>query len=59
MQNPGEFFLGIEAVLTIAEIKTAVELFEEGDTNAFTALAAIITAVESHQAKVQPRQKAA
>ena len=38
------------AILTLAEIKAAVEVFDRGDTNVFDALDAIIVAVEAHQA---------
>ena len=38
------------AVLTLAEIKAAVERFDRGDSNAFDALDTIIVAVETHQA---------
>lgn len=59
MQNSPEFFLGIEAVLTIGEIKTAVHRFDEGDTNAFATLDAVIGVIASYQAKCQPHRKAA
>jgi hypothetical protein len=38
------------AILTLAEIKTAVERFDRGDTNVFDALDAIVVSVEAHQA---------
>ena len=38
------------AILTLAEIKAAVESFDRGDTNVFDALDAIIVAVEAHRA---------
>ena len=37
-------------ILTLAEIKAAVETFDRGDTNVFDALDAIIVSVEAHQA---------
>jgi hypothetical protein len=37
-------------ILTLAEIKAAVETFDRGETNVFDALDAIIVAVEAHQA---------
>lgn len=49
------------AILTLAEIKVAVEAFDRGDTNAFDALDTIIVAVEAHQATAtpEPRREAA
>lgn len=38
------------AILTLAEIKAAVQAFDRGDTNVFDALDAIIVAVEAHHA---------
>ena len=37
-------------ILTLAEIKAAVEAFDRGDTNVFDALDAVIVAVEAYQA---------
>jgi len=37
------------AILTLAEIKAAVEAFDRGKSNVFDALDAIIVAVEAHQ----------
>ena len=42
--------LATTAILTLAEIKAAVEAFDRGDTNVFDALDAIFVAVEAHQA---------
>jgi len=53
-------------ILTLADIKAAVDAFERGESNAFDTLDAIRLAVEAHQAAVparsrrrQPRQDAA
>lgn len=40
------------AILTLAEIKAAVESFDRGDTNVFDALDAIVVAVNAYQAAV-------
>lgn len=51
------------AILTLAEIKAAVNAFDRGESNAFDALHAIIVAVEAHQAATahdarrEPRQR--
>jgi hypothetical protein len=49
------------AILTIAEIKAAVEAFDRGETNVFTALDAITTAVAAHQVTTasEPQRDAA
>jgi hypothetical protein len=38
------------AILTLAEIKAALEVFDRGESNVFDALDSIIMAVEAHQA---------
>jgi hypothetical protein len=51
------------AILTLSEIKAAVEAFDRGDTNVFDALDAITVAVEAHQAamahdgRCEPRRR--
>jgi hypothetical protein len=49
------------AILTLAEIKVAVDAFDRGDTNVFDTLDAIIVAVAAHQATAtsDPRRDAA
>ena len=37
------------AVLTVAEIKNAVEAFDRGDTNVFTTMDEIVTTVEAYR----------
>jgi hypothetical protein len=39
-------------ILTLAEIKAAVEAFDRGDTNVFDALDTIIVAIEAYQAAI-------
>jgi hypothetical protein len=46
------------AVLTLAEIKAAVEAFDRGETNVLNALDAIIAAAEAYRAAALPRTKA-
>jgi phosphopantetheine adenylyltransferase len=50
MKKPMSVQFAKPAILTLAEIKAAVEAFDCGDTNVFDALDAIIVAVEAHQA---------
>lgn len=47
------------AILTMAEIQTAAEAFEQGETNVFDALDAIVAVIEAYQAAAQPRREAA
>ena len=47
------------AILTLAEVKAAVEAFDRGDTNAFDAMDAVIFAVESYHAALETRCDAA
>ena len=42
--------LATTAILTLAEIKAAVEAFDRGESNVFDSLDAIIVAVEAYQA---------
>jgi hypothetical protein len=50
MKKPISVPFATTAILTLADIKAAVEAFDRGATNAFDALDAIIVAVEAHQA---------
>ena len=52
MKKPVSVPFATTAILTLAEIKAAVEAFDRGDTNVFDALDAIIVAVEAHQAAI-------
>ena len=47
------------AILTLAEIKTAVAAFDRGEINVIDALDAIVVAVGSYQAAAQSRREAA
>jgi hypothetical protein len=42
------------AVLTLSEIKAALEAFDRGETNAFDALDAIVVEVEAYRAAGRP-----
>lgn len=50
MKTPISVPFAMNAILTLAEIKAAVEAFDRGDANVFDALDAILVAVEAHQA---------
>ena len=50
MKKPISVPFATTAILTLAEIKAAVEAFDRGDTGVFDALDAISVAVEAHQA---------
>jgi len=41
-------------ILTLSEIKAAVEAFDRGETNAFDALDAIVVEVEAYRAATRP-----
>lgn len=59
MKKPIAIPLVKNALLTLAEIKAAVESFDNGDTNAFDALDAIVIAVDAYRSAAQPRSDAA
>ena len=48
-----------QAVLTLSEIKAAVEAFDRGDANVFDALDSIVLAIESYQHAGSARKEAA
>ena len=50
MKKPTSIPLATTAILTLAEIKAALEAFDRGESNVFEALDAISAAVEVHQA---------
>lgn len=50
MQKPVSMPFATTAILTLAEIKAAIQAFDRGDTNAFDTLDVIITAVEAQRA---------
>ena len=47
------------AIMTMAEVKAAVEAFERGEISVFDALAAVGTAWEAYEAGVPARRQAA
>ena len=50
MKKPISVPFATTAILTLAEIKAAVEAFDRGDTNVFDALEKIVVAVEAYRA---------
>lgn len=64
MTTPISIPLARVAILTLAEIKHAVETFDRGDLNVFTALDAVEVAVDAYRTAVaadpqRPRREAA
>jgi hypothetical protein len=59
MKKPTTLPLANTAVLTLADVKAAIEAFDRGDNNAFDAMDAVIFAVESYHAALQARRDAA
>lgn len=64
MKKPGTIPFSTSAVLVLAEIKAAVRAFDEGETNAFAAVDAVIVAVEAYRTAMlhelkRPRRGAA
>lgn len=59
MKTPQSVPFATTAILTLAEIKAAVESFDRGNSNVFDALDAIILALEAHRAATssKPRQE--
>ena len=59
MKKPSPVSFAKPAILTLAEIKTAVHAFDRGESNVFDALDAIILAVEAYQTEttVKPIRK--
>jgi len=59
MKTPISVPFSTTAILTLAEIKAAVEAFDRGDTNVFDALDAVIVAIDAHRAALdgEPRRK--
>ena len=54
MKKTDTISLAKAVILTLAEIKAAVEAFDRGETNAFDALDAIVVEVEAYRAAVRP-----
>jgi hypothetical protein len=66
MTKSDSSFIARATILSLADIKAAIDSFERGESNAFDTLDAICMAVESHQTAMgadsqrkQPRQNAA
>ena len=59
IQKPAGIVVTKHAVLAMAEIKAATDAFDNGDTNVFEALEAIIAVVEAYRASVQIKRQAA
>lgn len=53
-QNPAH-----SAILRLAEVKQAVEVFERGESNVFECLDAVMIAIDAYRAAAEPRRKAA
>lgn len=51
--------LATSAIMTMSEVKTAVEAFERGEISVFDALAAVGTAWEAYEESVPVRRQAA
>jgi hypothetical protein len=51
--------LATSAIMTMAEVKAAVEAFERGEISVFDALAAVGTAWEAYEGVVPVRRQAA
>jgi len=47
----------LAAVLTLSEIKAAVEVFDRGETNVFDAMDAIVVEVEAYRAAIRPENR--
>ena len=50
MKKPMSVPFATTAILTLAEIKAAVEAFDRGESNVFDALDVIVVAVEAYRA---------
>ena len=59
MKKPTTLPLAKTAILTLAEIKAAIEAFDRGDANAFDTIDAVVFAVESYRTSLQVRRDAA
>jgi hypothetical protein len=59
MKTPEIIPLAKTTITTMAEIKAAAEAFDQGETNVFDALDAILMAVEAYRSQSQPRRDAA
>lgn len=61
MTMPVRIHLAHAAILMLAEVKTAIEAFDHGDTNVFNAVDAITDAIEVYRAaaRSEPRRDAA
>ncbi|MFM9058576.1 MAG: hypothetical protein ACKOSQ_05585 [Planctomycetaceae bacterium] len=59
MQTPMLSSHAQNAILTLAEIKAAIEAFERGATNVFDALDTIVVVTEAYEAVAESRRDAA
>jgi hypothetical protein len=59
MKTPPVIPAAQAAILTLAEIKAAVEAFEDGETNVLDTLDAIVVAVADYLAATEPKRKTA
>jgi len=59
MKKTDTISLAKAVILTLAEIKAAVEAFDRGETNAFDALDAIVVEVEAYRTTATPHREAA
>jgi hypothetical protein len=59
MKTPISVPFATTAILTLTEVKAAVERFDGGDVNVFDALDAIVVAVDAYQVAMvtKPRQE--
>ena len=59
MKKTDTISLAKAVILTLAEIKAAVEAFDRGETNAFDALDAIVVEVEAYRTTATAHREAA
>lgn len=59
MKTPNTLSPTHAVILTLAEIKTATDAFNDGEANAHDAIDAIVVAIEAYLATVERRRDAA
>ncbi|MEI6239383.1 MAG: hypothetical protein WCR51_03255 [Planctomycetia bacterium] len=57
MKKTDTISLAKAVILTLAEIKAAVEAFDRGETNAFDAMDAIVMQVEAYRARARSHNR--
>jgi len=57
MKKTDTISLAKAVILTLAEIKAAVEAFDRGETNAFDALDAVVMEVEAYREAARPDKR--